>query len=607
VIGVKGAAACCAGNERAMMTLSSRGDPMPTFKAAFESDANLQQYGPLALALFALGLHLRLDDIDEFAANATTEGPGDKKVDIFYLDLNERRAVVCQAYHASQWARPAAPANKASDLNAAMAWLLSASESDIPNSLRSRALDLRRAIAQSEIDRIDLLYVHNCHESENVDNELRVAAGATRDMIRTLIGQRDSPMVVSCKEIGLESIEDLYRARDSEILVDGWISIPTADSIIEEHGDGWEAIMTSVPGSWLQGLYKQHGDRLFTANYRDYLGSTRRKGNINYEITQTAEAEPANFWVYNNGVTALTYELQRSPSLQIRGISVINGAQTTGALSDASQTAAAALRVPIRFVQCSSRELIDKIIQFNNTQNEIRPSDRRSNDSIQRMLREGFAESGVTYVHRRSGTRSARNAIAASTIAPALAAFHGEPQIAYRNAREIFNDDDVYARVFPRTISAQHVFVVRALSVAIDNVKVQLKRKADDGTATSLEEDQLQVLKFSASKHFLFFIVGCLAEEIMSRRVSDLFGWKCVPGVLAPDNHSLTDAWETALRALLPQIATIVKPYGTDAFYEVPRSADKSKDVSTKLRALMASLGPVLGSQFDPIRQRTTV
>lgn len=577
-----------------------------TFKAAFESDADLNLYGPIALALFALSLQLRLDDIDEFASNAITEGPNDKKIDIFYLDPNERRAVVCQCYHAAQWDRRAAPANKASDLNTAMAWLLSASEERIPENLRSRAIDLRHAIIGDEIDRIELLYVHNCHESANVDNELKVAADATRDMVRALTGGRDSQVVVSHKELGLESIEDLYRARDSEILVDGWIAIP-GTNFIEEHGDGWRAILTSVPGDWIRQLYQRHTDRLFSANYRDYLGSTKRKGNINYEITQTAEAEPINFWVYNNGITALTYELQTSPSLQIRGISVINGAQTTGALSESSQTATTASRVLIRFVECSSRELIDKIIQYNNTQNEIKPSDRRSNDPIQRRLRDEFSRSRIIYNHRRSGARLSRNSIAASAIAPALAAFHGKPQIAYRNAREIFIDDDVYDQVFPRSISAEHIFLVRALSTAIDSVKADLKNKLDAGTATSLEEDQLQVLKFSASKHFLFFLTGFLAEEIMSRRVSDLFGWKCASSVLTPDNHSLKDAWETALRALLPQVATIVKQYGRDAFYEVPRSTEQSQEVATRLRALMASLSPVLNSQFEPIRARSTI
>lgn len=581
-------------------------ESVPSFRQAYDSDSDLRGYGSLALALFALNLYIRLDDIDDFASNAITEGPGDKKVDLFYLDVNDRRALVCQCYLSAEWGRPAAPANKASDLNTAMAWLLSAAEESVPANLLSKAVELRRALLNNEIDRIDLVYIHNCCESQNVDLELKVAADATRDMVRTLVGGRETCPTVSYKEIGLESIEELYRARDSDILVDELIPVP-ATEFLEEHGQQWKSIHTSVPCEWIQQLFQKHGDRLFSANYRDYLGSTRRKGNINYEITQTAESEPGNFWVYNNGITALTKELQTTPQLQIRGISVINGAQTSGALGDASATATGASRVSIRFVECTSRDLIDRIIQFNNTQNEIKPSDRRSNDAIQRRLRDEFVKSGVTYIHRRSRVRAARTAITASAIAPALAAFHGNPQVAYRNAKDIFIDDTLYEQVFPKSVSVQHVFLIRSLSSAIDKVKAGLRDRIDAGTATSLDQEQFQVLKFSASKHFLFFILGSLSEEVMGRRVSDLYEWKCIPDVVSPTNHSLSDAWETALHAVLPHVATIVKQYGKDAFYEVPRSSELSKEVSNKLRALMASLGPVLGSQFDPIRQRTTV
>lgn len=588
------------------MDLSSQNESILTFKKAFEDDTNLHRYGSAALALFALGLQFHLEDIDEFASDAITEGSGDKKIDIFYIDVNERRAIICQCYQAIEWGKLAAPANKASDLNTAMAWLLSANEDVIPKNLYSRAIDFRLAIKNKEIDHVDLFYVHNCHESANVDKELKVAADATRDILRTFTNAHESTIIVSHREIGLESIEDLYRSRDSEILVDGWISIPKTD-FIEERGDGWRAILTSIPGDWIQQLYQIHEDRLFSANYRGYMGFTRRKDNINYEIAQTAEAESGNFWVYNNGITALTHELKTTPNLQIRGISVINGAQTTGALSEVSRTAIIASRVLIRFVECSSPELINKIIQYNNTQNEIKPSDRRSNDQIQRKLRDEFAKLQITYVHRRSKTRSPRNAIVASAIAPALAAFHGQPQTAYRNAKEIFIDDDMYNQVFPRSISAEHVFLIRSLSMAIDSIKTQLKNKVDENRATSLEEDQLQALKFSASKHFLFFIVGSLAEEIMSRRVSDLFEWKCIPAVIRPDNHSLKDAWEDTLRALLPQVATLMKQYGKDSFYEIPRSIELSREVSTKLRALVASLSTSFGPQFGSIRKRTIV
>jgi len=278
------------------------------------------------------------------------------------------------------------------------------------------------------------------------------------------------------------------------------MEVPVSD-YVEEQGVEWKAILTTVSGGWIRALHRHHGDLLFSANYRDYMGYMRRRGNINWEITQTAEGEPANFWVYNNGITALTHELQLDPDVRIRGISIINGAQTSGALGETSESATIESKVLIRIVECHSQELIDKIIRYNNTQNEIKPADRRSKDSTQRRLRADFSKYGVTYVHRRSATRTPGNAITAAAVARALCAFHGDAQTAYRNAKEIFNDDSTYQRVFPGSIRVEHVFLVQALSTALNKVKTELKRKVSNETATQLEEEEYEVLKYSGSKH----------------------------------------------------------------------------------------------------------
>ena len=381
---------------------------------------------------------------------------------------------------------------------------------------------------------------------------------------------------------------------------------PLAD-YIEEQGTEWKAILATVSADWIRLLYKQYEDDLFSANYRDYLGYKKHKDNINYQITQTATLEPSEFWVYNNGITALTNEIDLGDPIRIRGISIINGAQTSGALGNTPELATEQAKVIIRIVECRSRELVNKIILYNNTQNEIKSADRRSNDTIQRRLRTEFQQYGVTYVHRRSAARAPRNAIVAAAIARSLCALHGDTQTAYRNANDIFNDDDTYRRVFPPNISIEHVFLVRQLSAAIDRVKTSLNEKVSDKTATKTEMSQSRFLQHSASKHFLFYLMGSLAEEIMGKRVSDLYEWKCIHEVISDNNVSLSAALETALRTLLPFMAMEVSDLGDDAFYDVPRSVDLSKQVARRLKALVAARDAVLGDQFDDVRRRTTV
>lgn len=578
------------------------------FKSAFDIDTEVQKYKPNDLSIFALSLYLRLDDIDEFAADAVTEGGEDKKADICYIDLPEKRAIIAQSYLSQTWGKNEAPANKASDLNTAMAWLLSASESNIPKNLKTKAIELRKAISNGEITRVEILYIHNCFESENVERELKTVVNATRDSVNSLIKQNEIPLVVSYKEYGLREIEELYRSRDSEILVEEWIEVPIdADKYLTENGQDWNAILATVPGEWIKSLHRKHRDRLFSANFRDYMGMTNRKKNINFGIKQTAEKEPVNFWVYNNGITALTHEIKFEKPVLIRGISIINGAQTSGALSETADQSNEPTKVLIRFVQCKSKDLIDKIIRYNNTQNEIKPADRRSNDKIQNRLKADFFVYNINYVPRRSATRTPKNAITSAAIGAALCAFHGNPQTSYRDPTSIFNDDNTYEKVFSDRLTVEHAFLLRALSSAMDALKSDLKTKVGNKTATELEEQQYDILKYSFSKHFLFYVIGFISEEIMKGRISDLYQWKSKAEQIAPDNVSLSRSWLNVLTAILPQMSVLMEDFGRDAAYEVPRSMERSKDFAKQLRTIIAAKERLLGEQFKELRKRTIV
>jgi hypothetical protein len=110
------------------------------FRKAFEDDSDLKKYGSNALLLFALSLYFRIDSIDQFAAEALTDGPDDKKVDLCFIELSEKRAVIAQTYVSTTWGKKAAPSNKASDLNTGIAWLLTTNERKVPKALRSKAM-----------------------------------------------------------------------------------------------------------------------------------------------------------------------------------------------------------------------------------------------------------------------------------------------------------------------------------------------------------------------------------------------------------------------------------------------------------------------------------
>lgn len=574
---------------------------------SFKSSTQLVKYGRLAWMLFALDMYLHLENIDDFAAEALTESPNDKSIDICHIDIEEGYILIGQSYFSDTWGKSEAKVNKARDLNTAISWIFSGDIDRIPTLLRSKAIEIRRAVFAGEIRRIELLFVNNCIESTNVADELKSVANMAKGACIVLGGSDAERIVISHQELGLTTIQELYRSRDSDIMVDRWFTLPRSNLIFEST-DRWEGLVTTIQGSWIRMLYDEYGDRLFSANFRDYLGIVQRKGNINFEIQDTVESEPRNFWVYNNGITAITHELVITDSeIRLKGISIVNGAQTSGALGDSPLESAEETKVICRIVKCKDKGLIDNIIRFNNTQNEIRPADRRSKDQRQRRLREQFEKYGITYLHRRdASSRNVRGAITSATIASSLCAFHGDMQTAYRNSKDIFNTDSVYDRVFRHELGAEHLYLVVTLAQAITAFTLRLKLRVVQEEATSIETEQYEILRFSMSKHFVLQLIGACAEEIMGMRIPDRYKWQVKPEFMTIDNEQLITAWTEVLQLIIPQTASIIFAQQKSA-YDIARSTDDSRRVESQLKANLASLRTVMAPIFVPIRKCTEV
>ncbi len=167
---------------------------------------------------------------------------------------------------------------------------------------------------------------------QNVEDELKT--------VRHLLKGLDllKGVDVEVVELGLRRIEALYLTSLGSIQVNKTVSLP-AGEVIRQNGPGWSAYVLSLNGAILHRLYEDHKNALFSANLRDFLGARRVAGNVNNRIKETAENKPGEFFVLNNGITIITKKAQlernrskKKAKLDITGISVVNGAQTTGAI-----------------------------------------------------------------------------------------------------------------------------------------------------------------------------------------------------------------------------------------------------------------------------------
>ena len=324
----------------------------------------------------------------------------------------------------------------------------------------------------------------------------------------------------------------MYNQLSRPILVSEELDI-SIDQYYEVEGPGWKSIATTVPGTWLQELYNEHEKQIFSANLRGYLGSKKSDGNINSGIKETAESDPANFFVFNNGVTALvnSYAINKNENeaiLHISGISIVNGAQTTGALSSAKALSERNdITVGIRFVQSTSNKLIDDIVRYNNSQNKLQAADFRSGDPVQRRLVKEFES--IDGVHYQGGRRGGaediirrRNALPPGAVAQSIAAFHGQALEAIRGYSKLWTDESRYRKVFEESITAKHVLFCYSLISAIREKKMSLNnciRSSNGRNITKRDEKTLELLNIRGAQYLLAQSISNAFEEVVGKQI----------------------------------------------------------------------------------------
>lgn len=567
-----------------------------SFIPAFLANPALSLYGDNALPLYAIGLQLGIEDFRSFATEALTDHPQDKKADVIYIDEAEGIACIAQGYTSQDWGKMEAKANKASDLNTAIAWLLQTPIEEVPPAINKQAKLLREGLSGKTIRKVVIAYAHNALESTNVSNELM----AVRHLLTGLEIAKDAE--VDVVELGLRRTEALYLAALGVIQVAAEVDFVSSETIFRQATTEWTAYTLALNGATLFGLYRDHGDDLFSANLRDFLGARKSSGNVNNQIRETAEKKPENFYVLNNGITVVTKKAELDATqkvLHLHGISIVNGAQTTGAIHAAGEANAHNVSVLTRVITVGSEKLISEIVAGNNTQNSIVGWDRRSNNPVQIRLASEFAAKGIEYVHRRTSSRKPKSALFAEPIGQALCAFSGDLQTAIRAKADIFEVEGIYNSVFPTTLSIGHVFGVQTLSWAYDAFKGSLKVKADKEELTDIEARQLKLLDYPASKQFLICIVGDLREEIAGQKIPDPRSFELNEDYITPEPQNVIDAWTEVLQAIVPNMVQNL-PDKVDE-YQIVRSTDHTQTVSKRTKGIVAV--PVLQSSFEDLRQ----
>lgn len=162
-------------------------------------------------------------------------------------------------------------------------------------------------------------------------------------------------------------------------------------------------------------LHNEHGKILYEKNIRTFLGN---KTHVNESIKKTLESEPENFLFLNNGVTALSHQIDvRGPSsnrlkkIKVWGFSIINGAQTIATaaefLKDNNNKDISKANVSFTIIKSHFDDNFGKkITEARNHQNQVRLTNFAALDDVQERLRRDLAHLEIEYFYKDGVTET---------------------------------------------------------------------------------------------------------------------------------------------------------------------------------------------------------
>lgn len=212
-----------------------------------------------------------------------------------------------------------------------------------------------------------------------------------------------TPGFLRCHAYGLTTLHDLH--------LDGVSAQPIeAEVELMDFGhtqDPYRAFYGRMDAKWLAELWAAHEEHLVDRNIRRFKGTTT----VNAGLSETLRQEAQHFFYFNNGVTFLCDSIteqhprdqyRQTGRFRIRGLSIINGAQTVGAIArepvahyDAHPTVVMATFVCL---ENAPDGFGDRVTQSRNRQNAVELEDFAALDERQTMWQQTLQMASVTYL-----------------------------------------------------------------------------------------------------------------------------------------------------------------------------------------------------------------
>lgn len=384
-----------------MIRVESKLDELFTNKIELTDTTNDEErqnkYYTRAIAALAVVMRCGIDF--DAAAQTITDGYHDMGIDAVYNDTSQKKLILVQ----SKWRKDGNGSVSQEEANTFISGIKRVINLDFDGcntKLAAKQPEITAAIRDMDYQ-IEMIFCHT--GSQSMD------AYALRPVAELLgqVNEDDATELLVFVESKLQDIYD-YLANGQngdnivldDVLLNNWGTIDAP----------YKAYYGTIPVAAIGAWFNQYGNRLFAKNIRYYKGSTE----VNQGIKEVLKNEPDKFFYYNNGIKILckkitkkaAYSTDRNTGLFVlEGVSLVNGAQTTGTIGAVYSESPELLNSACVYIQMidlgdASEEQAVQITKLSNTQNRIEGKDFASLDPNQERLRMELSFGGIQYLYK---------------------------------------------------------------------------------------------------------------------------------------------------------------------------------------------------------------
>lgn len=372
-----------------------------------------------------------------------------------------------------------------------------------------------------------------------------------------------------------------------------------------------------VAVSDLAKLFKIHGLALFAKNLRNPVGNST---DVAKALRETLATRPQEFVYLNNGVTALCESIvakdnnkKTGKRLDLRGLSIINGAQTISSVSNFvdlnPDTDISKARVLISIIKADGDDEFGKLVtRARNHQNAVKLQNFAALDDEQERLRRDLAAHGLHYAYKADDMSGGQNPkyIRFEEAARALALVQSDPRFVVWIKKEPANLLDIehsaYKALFTHQVTSFRLANAVMLLRYVESQMVQVERAANSPERLTY-------------RHGVYALGSVLAKQVSEEiEKAAVFDQSKLRTVLGPHFDTLRETIWTLVQAqprtalnvfrnqtfALPLLEqAMIRHYGVSNSARLTAERAKGNGVAGYPKALfdyLASLAPQIGN-----------